>query len=462
MTASPPEASPKRSLRESLAVYLRPASLRMFALGFAAGLPLLLTAGTLGLRLREAGIDIDTIGFLSWVGLAYSFKWVWAPLVDRLPLPFLTRALGRRRSWLLLAQAAVVAGLLGMAWTDPARHLPALVGWALLVAFGSATQDIALDAFRIESAPPREQPALAASYQMGYRLATIWAGAGALWLAAWAETAGAPGYQNAAWGAAYAIMAASMAVGALTALLSPEPAQVALAPTRSARQWLEQALIEPFAEFFRRYRWHAALALALIGLYRLSDVVMGVMATPFYSDMGFSKEEIAAVSKIFGVAMTLAGTFLGGALAMRLGVMRVLMGGAVASAASNVLFAWLAGFIQNLPPVCWAWEAKLVWLTGLGHSAPALMALMAVVSADNLAGGIASAAFIGYLSGLTNVRYSATQYALFSSVAQLLPKFVAGYSGLYVKAFGYPSFFIGTALLGLPVLLLVWLAQKKR
>ena len=432
------DSAPKRSLRESLAVYLRPESLRMFALGFAAGLPLLLTAGTLALRLREAGIDIDTIGFLSWVGLAYSFKWVWAPLVDRLPLPFLTRALGRRRGWLLLAQVAVVAGLLGMAWTDPARHLPALVGWALLVAFASATQDIALDAFRIESAPVREQPALSASYQTGYRLAMIWAGAGALWLAAWAETGGAHGYQDAAWRVAYAIMAASMAVGALTVLFSPEPARVALAPTRGARQWLEQALIEPFAEFFRRYHWHAALVLALIGLYRISDVVMGGMANPFYVDMGFNKEEIATVSKIFGVAMTLAGTFVGGALAMRLGVMRVLMGGAVASAASNLLFAWLAT---------------------RGHDLPALVA---VVCADNLAGGIASAAFVGYLSGLTNVRYSATQYALFSSIAQLLPKFIAGYSGVYVKAWGYPSFFIATALLGAPVLLLVWMAQKKR
>ncbi|MDR0275046.1 MAG: MFS transporter [Burkholderiaceae bacterium] len=440
--AAPPDPAPPptRGLRESLAVYLRPESLRMLALGFAAGLPLLLTAGTLALRLREAGIDIDTIGFLGWVGLAYSFKWAWAPLVDRLPLPILTRVLGRRRSWLLLAQAAVAAGLLGMAWTDPARNLPALVGWALLVAFASATQDIALDAFRIESAPAREQPALAASYQMGYRLATIWAGAGALWLAAWAEipAAGLHGYQNTAWRAAYIVMAASMAVGALTVLFSPEPAPAAIAPARNARQWLEQALVAPFAEFFHRHRWHAALVLALIGLYRISDVVMGGMAGPFYVDMGFDKEEIAAVSKMFGVAMTLAGTFIGGALAMRLGVMRVLLGGAFASAASNLLFAWLAT---------------------RGHDLPAFVA---VVCADNLAGGIASAAFVGYLSGLTSVRYSATQYALFSSIAQLLPKFIAGYAGVYVKAFGYPSFFIGTALLGLPVVLLVWVAQRKR
>jgi len=436
-SAEPP---PKRSLRESLAVYTRPETLRMFALGFASGLPFLLVQGTLSLRLRQAGIEIDTIGYLGWIGLMYGFKWVWAPLVDRLPLPFLTRALGRRRSWLLLAQAAVAAGLLGMAWADPAHGLGALVGWALLAAFGSATQDIALDAFRIESAPVREQPALAASYQTGYKLALIWAGAGALWLAAQASSPelGARVYQNAAWRVAYVIMAASMAVGALTALLAREPARVALPAARNAREWLEQTLVEPFAEFFHRYRWRAALVLALIALYRLSDAVISSnMANSFYWDMGFSLEQIAEVSKIFGVVMTLTGTFIGGALAMRLGVMRVLIGGALISAASNLLFAWLAVRGNDLP------------------------LFVAVICADNLASGIASTAFVGYLSGLTSVRYSATQYALFSSIMQLLPKFIGGYAGAYVKAFGYPSFFIATALLGIPALLLAWIAARQ-
>ncbi|MDR0479466.1 MAG: MFS transporter [Burkholderiaceae bacterium] len=434
----PAAALPKRALRTALAVYLRPESLRMFALGFSSGLPLLLVLGTLSFRLREASIDRSTIGHLSWAGLAYGFKWVWSPLVDRLPLPILTRALGRRRSWLLLAQAAVAAGLLGMAWSDPARNLPALVGWTLLTAFGSATQDIALDAFRIESAPVREQPALAASYQTGYRLAMIWAGAGVLWLAARAEVAalGPHAYQNAAWRIAYMVMAASMAVGALTVLLSPEPARGALAPVRDLRQWLEQALVEPFAEFFRRYGWQALLVLALIAVYRISDVVMGIMANPFYVDMGYTKDQVAAVTKIYGVVMTLTGALVGGSLALRFGVMRILMLGACLSIVSNLLFAWLAGH---------------------GHD---LTALIAVVSADNLAGGIASAAFVGYLSSLTNVRHSATQYALFSSLMLLLPKFIAGFSGDYVNAFGYVAFFTSTAPLGAPVLLLVWLAGR--
>ncbi|WP_445288458.1 AmpG family muropeptide MFS transporter [Variovorax atrisoli] len=448
MSASPAETPtpPSPPWRDALKVYLEPATLRMLALGFSAGLPLLLVLGTLSFRLREAGIDRTTIGYLSWVGLAYGFKWVWAPLVDRMPLPPLTTLLGRRRGWLLLAQCMVVAGLAGMAVNDPRHGLTPLVWCALLVAFGSATQDIALDAFRIESAEPRKQAALAAAYQTGYRLAMIWAGAGVLWVAAWAEVApaaaaaaaatGAAAYQNGAWKTAYLVMAASMAVGVVTVLLSPEPVPGAPPKARSAAEWLRNVLVEPFADFIRRYKWQAVLILSLIAIYRISDVVMGIMANPFYVDMGFTKDEVASVSKIYGVIMTLVGAFVGGVLSMRLGVMRVLMMGAVLSAASNLLFAWLAT---------------------RGHD---LTALIAVVSADNLAGGIASAAFIAYLSSLTNISYSATQYALFSSLMLLLPKFLAGYSGAFVDAYGYSSFFVGTALLGAPVLVLVALASR--
>ena len=432
------EAPPSLPWRDALKVYLEPASLRMLALGFSAGLPLLLVLGTLSFRLREAGVDRSTIGFLSWVGLAYGFKWVWAPLVDRLPLPPLTTLLGQRRGWLLLSQGMVVAGLVGMALTNPGAGagLGPIVGFAVLVAFGSATQDIALDAFRIESAATRKQAALAACYQTGYRLAMIWAGAGVLWVAAWAELPGLAGYQNGAWKTAYLVMAGSMAVGIVTVLLSAEPVRIALPKPKNAGEWLQSVLIEPFADFIRRYRWQAALILSLIAVYRISDVVMGIMANPFYVDMGFTKDEVATVSKIYGVVMTLAGAFVGGVLSMRLGVMRVLMLGAVLSAASNLLFAGLAS---------------------RGHD---LTALVLVVSADNLAGGIASAAFIAYLSSLTNISYSATQYALFSSLMLLLPKFIAGYSGVFVDAYGYKAFFVGTAMLGLPVLVLVALASR--
>ena len=419
----------------------------MLLLGFAAGLPLLLVLGTLSYRLREAGIDRTTIGFLSWVGLAYAFKWVWAPLVDRLPLPLLTRALGRRRGWLLAAQLVLVAGLAGMAFTDAARDLHQLVAFALLVAFASATQDIALDAYRIESADLSRQAAMAAAYQVGYRSAMITASAGALWIAA-AFDPDEKTYQHAPWVAAYLCMAGLIGVGIVTVLFSSEP-QVAVSPDTVRREqevaarlhsrllsWIFSAVVSPFLDFVLRYRWHAALLLGLIGTYRISDIVLGVMSNPFYRDMGFTKDEVAAVSGVYGVVMTLVGAALGGILALRYGVMRILMLGAVLSALTNLLFAWLAT---------------------RGHDLPALVF---AISADNLSAGIASAAFVAYLSGLTNVAYSATQYALFSSVMLLLPKFLGGWSGWAVDNFGYQAFFVGTALLGVPVLVLTWLAGR--
>ena len=435
-TSTPPVV--KKGWRDIWSVYTEAATLRMLLLGFSAGLPLLLVFGTLSFWLREAGIDRTTIGYLSWVGLAYGFKWVWAPLVDRMPIPVLTRWLGRRRSWLLLAQLAIMGGLLGMALTDPRVALTPVVWCALAVAFGSATQDIALDAYRIESADTQHQAALAASYQTGYRIAMIWAGAGALWIAARAEVPNAALYQQGAWQTAYLAMAASMLLGVATVLFSPEPAARAIVPSRNVAEWLKSALVEPFADFLRRYGKQAILILALIAIYRISDVVMGIMANPFYVDMGYTKDEVAAVTKIYGVIMTLVGAFVGGGLAMRFGVMKVLMLGAVLSAGSNLLFAWLGS---------------------RGHD---VNALIFVISADNLSSGIASAAFIAYLSSLTNINYSATQYALFSSMMLLLPKFLAGYSGKYVDTFGYSHFFTATAVLGLPVLVLVWLASRMK
>ncbi len=510
---------PVPSWADTLKVYLEAPTLRMLFLGFSAGLPLLLVLGTLSFRLREAGVDRSTISFLSWVGLAYGVKWLWAPLVDRLRLPLLSGWLGQRRSWLLLAQFVIIGGLVGMALANPTESLKPVVWFAVLVAFASATQDIALDAFRIESTGTEKQGALAAAYQTGYRLAMIWAGAGVLWIAARAETDKVINYEQGAWQTAYLVMAVSMLVGVVTVLLSREPmprdakaekVELAASAQTFTREglrfvwpqavfffalvsllallvrlpiwgvakeevilyvgllalaitglrlgwgasrpiripvsagaapvvaWMHGVLFQPFADFIRRYKWQAGLILALIATYRISDVVMGIMANPFYVDMGYTKDEVAAVTKIYGVIMTLVGAFVGGALAMRFGVMRVLMLGAVLSAGSNLLFAWLGS---------------------LGHD---VNALIFVISADNLSSGIASAAFIAYLSSLTNINYSATQYALFSSMMLLLPKFLAGYSGTYVDAFGYSSFFTVTALLGAPVLLLVWLASRMK
>jgi PAT family beta-lactamase induction signal transducer AmpG len=436
LTPDTPATADKPHWRDTLKVYLEPASLRMLVLGFSAGLPLLLVFGTLSFWLREAGVDRSTIGHMSWVGIAFGFKWAWAPLVDRLPIPLLTAALGRRRSWLLLAQVAIMLALCVMAVTDPRQALAPVVWCAIGLAFASATQDIALDAFRIESGDSQHQAALSATYMAGYRIAMIWSGAGALWIAAANETPSAELYQYTAWRTAYFVMALSMLPGMLVVLLSREPAPAPQKPARNVTEWLQSALIEPFAEFVRRHRWHAVLILSLIATYRISDVVMGIMANTFYVDMGYTKGEVAAVTKVYGVIMTLVGAFVGGALALRIGVLRVLMLGAVLSAGSNLLFAWLGS---------------------RGHD---VHALMTVISADNFSSGIATAAFVAYLSSLTNIQYSATQYALFSSMMLLLPKFLAGFSGDAVNAFGYTTFFVGTACLGLPVLVLIALTSR--
>jgi PAT family beta-lactamase induction signal transducer AmpG len=392
--------------------------------------------GTLSFRLREAGIDRSTIGYLSWVGLAYGFKWVWAPLVDRLPIPYFSQRIGRRKSWLLLAQLFVILGLLGMTQANPVLNLSILVWSALLVAFGSATQDIALDAFRIESASAEEQGALAAAYQTGYRLAMIWAGAGALWLAARAQGE-STGYDLDAWHVAYGWMAASMLPGIIIVLISKENAPtITKTSPKNPVAWLKEAFFQPFAEFIGRYGWYAILILSLIAVYRISDVVMGIMANPFYVDMGYTKDEVAATSKVFGVIMTLVGAFIGGGLTIRFGILRILMLGAFLSAVSNLLFAWLAT---------------------VGHD---LYGLIFVISADNLSSGIASAAFIAYISSLTNIQYSATQYALFSSMMLIVPKWLAGFSGMFVDHFGYQQFFVFTAIIGMPVFILIYFVEK--
>lgn len=424
----------------ALKVYGHPRVVGMLFLGFSAGLPLLLVLGTLSFWLSEAGIDRATIGHLSWVGLAYGFKFVWSPLVDRLSLPLLTRTLGKRRAWLLLSQVCIAAALLGMANTDPVLNLAHTVYFALAVAFASATQDIALDAYRIEAVETEKQGAMAATYQAGYRLAMITAGAGALWIAAAVDPSEAT-YDFRPWQVAYTAMAALMAVGMLTTLIIREPAHAAPLPHIAEQgfgAWLATSFVQPFVEFFARYRWQALLLLALISVYRISDVVMGVMSNPFYQEMGFTKDEVATVSKVYGVIMTIAGAGLGGLLTLRLGVMRTLFLGALLSAATNLLFVWLAG---------------------RGHD---VGALIFTVSADNLSAGIASSAFVAYLSSLVNQAYSATQYALFTSVMLLLPKFIAGFSGEFVNAWGWAGFFTGTAAIGLPVLALVWLAARVR
>ncbi|GLS82776.1 AmpG family muropeptide MFS transporter [Paraferrimonas haliotis] len=437
----------------SLSVYGHKRVFILLLLGFSAGLPLVLVFGTLSFWLREAGVDRTTIGYFSWIAIIYAFKWVWSPIVDRLSIPLLSRLLGRRRSWMLLAQLSLIAGLVGMANSDPQNNLVQLAWFTLAVAFASATQDIVIDAFRIESAPEKMQGALAAAYQAGYRSAMIVAGAGALTFAAMLSPSD-DSYLLSAWQAAYYLMALLVGVGVITTLLAKEPQTAAVdidsaqrateltlqqkLPAKLARltAWLYHSVVMPFKDFFSRFGKPALLVLLLISCYRISDIVMGIMANVFYVDMGFAKQEIAAISKVYGLIMTLLGGVAGGALLMRYGTIKILYLGALLVALTNLLFAVQAQVGYNVPLLTFC------------------------ISVDNFSAGIATAAFIAYLSSLTSAGYTATQYALLSSIMLLFPKFIAGFSGMFVDAFGYTWFFLGAGLIGLPVLTLVTLVDK--
>ncbi len=411
---------------ESFLVYRNPRVIAMLFLGFAAGLPLLLVFGTLSAWLRVEGVDRTTIGFVSWVALAYGFKFVWSPLIDRMPLPWLTARLGKRRAWMLIAQAGVILGLWNMAASDPLSDLSILVAFAVLTAFASATQDIVIDAWRIEAIDEEYQGAMAGTYQLGYRLGMSVAGGGAFSLAHFYS-----------WPVAYRFMAVFMLIGVITAWLISEPdhppdeASPANSSLARIAHWFSSAVLGPFVEFFSRHGLFALVILLFIMVFRISDITLGVMANPFYIDMGYSELEIGLVTKTVGPFVTIAGALIGGVLVMHYGKMRMLMTGAVLVVLTNLLFAWLA--LQ---------QAELIWL-------------IAVVGADNLAAGIATTSFVAYLSALTNQAYTATQYALFSSIMLLLAKFIAGFSGLVVDAYDYPTFFIYAAALGVPSIVLI-------
>lgn len=503
----------RKTWRETATAFIQPNVVTMLFLGFSAGLPLLLIFSSLSLWLREAGVERAAVTYFSWAALGYSFKFVWAPLVDKLPLPFLTRLMGRRRAWLLLSQVMIMVAIGAMALIDPATELLVLMGLtAVLLGFSSATQDIVIDAYRIESAEADLQALLSSTYIVGYRIAMVVSGAGALYVAEYLGSTKAL-YNYQAWQSTYLLMAGMMMVGVLTTLMISEPKQsrpdehqygkrdylrfmllfifavsgfitsfyysselaelaktqlnnflsntnlagfiveflrlalallIATVVTKLVitaglvkRDMVEATYIAPVRDFFSRYGWSLAwLLLSLVGLYRISDIVLGVISNVFYQDLGFTKTEIATVVKTFGVIMSIVGALLGGLLTLRYGVIRMLFIGALLSAATNLLFMLLAQSGHNLP---------LFYL---------------VVAADNLAAGLASAAFVAFLSSLTNISFTAMQYAIFSSLMTLLPKVLGGYSGTMVDAVGYEQFFLITALMGLPVLLLIVWANK--
>ena len=445
MSAAP---SGKRDWQDVLRAYTQGKALALTLLGFSAGLPFLLVFSTLTAWLTEAGLSRTAIGFFAWIGITYSIKVIWSPLIDHLPLPFLTRSLGRRRAWILLAQTGIASSLVAMATIhDVQAEMTLLIALAIAVAFFSATQDLAIDAYRIEIAEVRQQGVMATAYIFGYRLALLVAGAGAFYISALSD-----------WSTSYMVMAALMSIGMLTALVIREPTVAAAPPSEAAGDkqsaavsaamvrdnkrrgwsWIKRSIIEPFADFFRRHGRFALLILLFIGLYRISDITMGIMANPFYLDQGYTKIQIAEISKLFGFVMTLVGAALGGALVLRFGVMRMLVVGAALVAATNLLFAALA------------------------QTAADTRLLALVISADNFSGGLATTVFIAYLSGLTNIAYTATQYALFSSLMTLPAKFISGWSGLIVDEAGYTVFFFYAAAMGLPAIALAWWLMRRK
>ncbi|NNF52347.1 MAG: MFS transporter [Gammaproteobacteria bacterium] len=415
--------------------------------GFSAGIPLLLVFSTLTAWLRDIGVERSTIGFFSWVGITFSIKVLWAPVIDRASLPVLTAALGKRRGWMLLAQVCLAIGIAAMAVTDPINDVVRFAVLALFVAFAAATQDVVIDAWRIEAVDVRRQGAMAATYIFGYRLALLVTGAGALYIADFAG-----------WTTAYLVMAALMSVGVITTLIVDEPehgvSEATLDMERRLQKifedtaklpgvlqrleaWFSAAIIGPFVDFFSRHGLQALVILSLVGLYKLSDIAMGVMANPFYIDLGFSLSEIASIAKVFGFIMIIVGSTVGGIMVVRIGLMRSLLAGAILVASTNLLFVLMAQY------------------------GPDLRLLALVISADNLTVGISSVVLVAYASSLTNRAYTATQYALFSSLMTLPGKFLAGFSGVIVDATSYTVFFLYAAALGAPAIILVLYLMKK-
>lgn len=400
----------------------------MLAFGYSAGLPFLLVFGTLSVWMRESGVALTTIGLFSWLALAYSLKFLWSPVIDGVDVPILARLVGRRRAWMIVCQAVIAAGLIGMGLASPSSSIVVLAAFTFLVAFGSATQDVVIDGWRIDAAPVEKQGVMAAAYQLGYRLALLSSGAGALYIAEFVS-----------WRTAYFSMAVLMAVGFAAALLSPivdrEP------EGEAARRKFDfvRGVKEPVVDLYRRLGPMLLPILALVALYRLPDFVAGVMANPLYVDLGFSKTDIANVSKIYGVWIGILGAFVGGFLVSKAGLRTTLLIGAVIGAASNLMYAWL--FLEG---------ARIEML-------------VLAISVENFSASFAGTALIAYMSGLTGAGFAATQYALLSSLYALPGKLVGGVSGFMVVSLGYPTFFVLTAAVGIPVVALcLWVTRQKK
>jgi PAT family beta-lactamase induction signal transducer AmpG len=431
-------AAPRASWREGWAVYLQRRVLIVLLLGFSSGLPLALSGSTLQIWMRESGVDLGTIGLFALVGTPYTLKFLWAPLVDALHVPFFTRAFGRRRGWLVFSQLLLIGAILLLALTDPARSPLFVALCALLVATMSSTQDIVVDAFRVESLPESEQAAGMASYVAAYRIGMLVSTAGVLVIVSGFEGTGIA--RSLAWTWGYVVMAALILIGTVTALAATEPTQSAAAEaatsTETAFSRVLHAAIGAFSEFLSRK--HAWVALAFVVLFKLTDAFSGTMTAPFVIDIGFSKVDYAAIVKGVGLAATLIGGFAGGYVARRYSLVASLWIGGVLQAISNLAFAWLA------------------------HVGVNQLALAVAISAENFTGAIGTVIFVAYLSVLCkNPLHTATQYALLTALAAVGRTYLSSGAGYVATATGWPLFFVISVLVAVPsLILLAWLQRR--
>ncbi len=403
---------------KSLKIYADRRMPLMLLLGFVSGLPFLLVSSTLSLWLKDVGISLAAIGLFSLVKAPYSFKWLFSPLIDQVSLPLLSR-LGRRRSWAVLLQILLIISLLVMSISEP-KVSPALFAfWVLLAALFSASQDIVLDAYRIERFKPKEQAAGVAVFVLGYRIGTIFSGAGALFLAEFWD-----------WSIVYQIMACGVVVGLVSILIAKEPENNKPSKPKTLRATVVNAVVKPFTDFMKRDKW--AVILLFIFFYRMSDAYVAPMAYPFFDDMGFSKIQIASIIKIYGVIATIIGTVIGGAVVAKIGLVRALV---------------ICGFLQGL--------SNLVYV-GQAYAGNNTQVLMLNIFIENISGGMGTAAFVAYLSALCNRKYTATQYALLSSFMGAARDIFAATSGLVAAAVSWQSFFIITTIMAVPGLLILW------
>lgn len=409
---------------KALSLYFTPRMAVVLLLGFASGLPLALTASTLSAWLTEAKVDMKSIGLFASVATPYAFKFLWAPLIDSAPFPLLSRLLGRRRGWMVGAQCVLMAAILGLASADPAVNLWWVALMALGVATASATQDMVIDAYRVEILPPEQQGAGAATLVLGYRFGMVASGAGALFLA---EALG--------WQQTYMVMAALVLIGMVTILLAPEPATTRPPViTQGAAHWLRHAVMEPFSEFLLR-RGAVAMLLFIL-LYKFGDAFMGVMTTPFLLDIGFTKPQIASVLKLYGMAATIIGSLIGGVIVYRLGILRSL---------------WVCGFGHAITNLMFVAQAQI---------GPDVQFLTLSITLENITGGMSTAAFVAFIGALCNVQFTATQYALLSSFSAVGRTFLSTSTGFAVEALGWPGFFVLATALALPGLVVLWWLQR--